>query len=81
MSAIFSNSLKNQKSHLRQWKPKNHIIILLNVNIQVHLNYFLSRKEVDYDLKTMVSVQLSQVGKNWLCDLVPQALMTQMKDQ
>ena len=36
MSAIFSNILKSQKSHLPQWKPKNNGSVLLKVAILMH---------------------------------------------
>ena len=40
MSAIFgSNTLKSQKSHLYQRKPKNNSPVLLKVTILIHWNY------------------------------------------
>ena len=39
MSAIFSNILKSQKSHLQQWKLKNNGAVLLKVTILVYRNY------------------------------------------
>ena len=35
-SAIFSNNLKFQKSHLHQWKPINNAPVFLNVTLLMH---------------------------------------------
>ena len=39
MSAIFSNILKSQKSHLHQWKPENNGSVLLKFAVLAHWNY------------------------------------------
>ena len=56
MLAIFSNTLKSQKSHLRQWKPENNSQILLQVTMLVNraiskcFKLRMSRMQIDCNL-------------------------------
>ena len=52
MSAIFSNTLKSQKSQLHQWKHENNGSVVLKVTIS-HYNYYYTEMEMNYNLKKL----------------------------